>query len=445
GIAFHHSGLVAQQRDLIENNFREGKVKIICCTPTLAAGVDLPAFRTILKDLKRFSGGWGMSWIPVLEYQQMAGRAGRPGKEDYGEAIAIAGSDGEFDEIYDRYVLGVPEDIQSKLAAEPVLRTYILSLVVSGIVRSIEQIFEFFSRTFWAHQFSDMQRLKQIIMKMLTLLKDYGFITIDGKIEDNSGFTSADEIDKTPDAKINATLLGKRVSQLYLDPLTANDIICGIRRTETRQPTDISFLQLVCFTLEMRPLLSVRAKEMEVIENKMTEHETRFLSEIPTMYDPDYEDFLRSFKTSLLLTDWIDETTEDNLLETYMARPGDLKAKIDNSIWLLYATSELSKLLSFHKIVPTIDKLRVRLKYGVKEELLPLLRLKGIGRVRSRKMFANGIKDIGDVKKVDVMSLVQLLGKGVAIDIKKQIGEDVSKIKVKENKRKGQICLLDFN
>src|SRR3990167_10957222 len=59
GIAFHHAGLVSKQRELIEDNFRTGKVKIICCTPTLAAGVDLPSFRTILKDLKRFSATQG--------------------------------------------------------------------------------------------------------------------------------------------------------------------------------------------------------------------------------------------------------------------------------------------------------------------------------------------------------------------------------------------------
>ena len=86
GIAFHHAGLVAKQRELIEDNFRNGNIKIICATPTLAMGIDLPAFRTILKDLKRY-GSRGMAYIPVLEYLQMAGRAGRPKFDKTGEAI----------------------------------------------------------------------------------------------------------------------------------------------------------------------------------------------------------------------------------------------------------------------------------------------------------------------------------------------------------------------
>ena len=78
GIAFHHAGLVEKQKNLIEDEFRKGTIKIVCSTPTLAAGLSLPAFRVIIKSLKRFSATRGSDWIPVLEYLQMAGRAGRP-------------------------------------------------------------------------------------------------------------------------------------------------------------------------------------------------------------------------------------------------------------------------------------------------------------------------------------------------------------------------------
>jgi len=78
GIAFHHAGLPSKQRATIEDAFRNKQIKIICCTPTLAMGISMDAFRTIIKSLKRYSSRWGYMWIPVLEYHQCAGRAGRP-------------------------------------------------------------------------------------------------------------------------------------------------------------------------------------------------------------------------------------------------------------------------------------------------------------------------------------------------------------------------------
>jgi helicase len=104
----------------------------------------------------------------------------------------------------------------------------------------------------------------------------------------------------------------------------------------------------------------------------------------------------------------------------------------------------MAKLMSFHDVIKHIIKLRFRIKYGVKEELIALLKLKGIGRVRARKLFNTGIKDLGDIKSADITTLSQLIGKAVALDIKKQVGEDLEKEIVPEGKRKGQISLKDY-
>ena len=130
GIAFHHAGLHSKQRELIEENFMNGTIKIICSTPTLAFGVDLPAYRSIIKDLRRYTQR-GLAWIPVLEFLQICGRAGRPNYDKEGQAIAIAETSAEKSKIDEKYMNGQPEEIHSKLAVEPVLRTYVLSLISS--------------------------------------------------------------------------------------------------------------------------------------------------------------------------------------------------------------------------------------------------------------------------------------------------------------------------
>src|SRR3989338_11062246 len=171
GVAFHHAGLVAKQRELIEDNFKSGAIKIICSTPSLAMGVDLPAYRAIIKDLKRYSSR-GMAFIPVLEYLHMAGRAGRPKYDTEGEAICVAITESEKENLFAKYVLGEAEAIYSKLAVEPALRTYLLSLIASNFVNNKRDIMKFFSRTFWAHQFRDMDKIEMLIDKMLELLED---------------------------------------------------------------------------------------------------------------------------------------------------------------------------------------------------------------------------------------------------------------------------------
>ena len=91
----------------------------------------------------------------------------------------------------------------------------------------------------------------------------------------------------------------------------------------------------------------------------------------------------------------------------------------------------------------TLAQLRLQIKYGVKEELLPLIRLKGIGRVRARKLFAQGIRDLGAVKNADGTSLSQILGsKVLAEEVKKQVGEEIEEVPA--GKRVGQLSMEKF-
>ena len=436
GIAFHHAGLTSKQRELIEDNFRNGSIRVICATPTLAYGIDMPAFRVILKDLRRYSQR-GMDYIPVLEYLQMAGRAGRPNFDKKGEAIAIAATEPEKKKLFEKYVKGSPEDIYSKLAVEPVLRTYILSLISSDFVNTKKEIFNFFSKTFWAHQFADTFELQQIIEKMLNLLGDWEFI----KSSKKEDFASADELENE---KNKATLLGKRVAELYIDPLTAHNFIECIKKAAKKTIIPFSFLQMISHSLELRPLLKVKMKEYDKLQEELVKYDSFLLEEEPSLYEPEYEDFINSAKTALFFQEWIDEKDEEYLLENYDIRPGEIRVKLDKADWLLYASEELTRISQLQPLLKDFAKLRIRIKHGVKEELIPLLKLEHIGRVRARKLFYNKIKDIADIKEADLQKLTQILGKNIALDIKKQVNQDFDKMKVKEGKRKGQISLEDY-
>ncbi len=406
GVAFHHSGLAPNQRELVEDAFGEGIIKIIGCTPTLAAGLDMPAFRSIIRDVKRF-GQHGMQHIPVLEFLQMAGRAGRPKYDKVGEVIVVTQSEGDQDYVAEHYLRGDPEDILSKLAVEPVLRMYLLSLINSRIIGSKESIMDFFTRTFWAFQYKDIPRMEKIIDRVLKMLVDWAFLQ-----ETDDGF--------------RATLIGKRVAELYVDPLTAHDFIDALEKSPNKKLKAFTWLQLACNTLEMRPLLRVKQKDVDEINQKYALLEPNLLQHEPSMFEPEYDDFMNSVKTAMMLEDWIEEKDEEWLLEKFDSRPGEVRVKIDNAEWLLYAVHELAVLKQMQPLLKEIMKVRLRLKYGVKEELLPLIKLEGIGRMRARKLHRAGLKDLGDIRSVQISKLTELVGEKLAKSLKRQVGAGVS-------------------
>jgi len=386
------------------------------------------------------------------------GRAGRPSYDNFGEAICIADSDDEKSEIYEKYILGEPEDIISKLAVEPIMRTYILSLIASEFVNSTSSLEDFFSSTFYAKQYGDTKKLNKIISKMLDQLEEWRFIEIEGNKEHGQNDLDKDFVSalkytfKHVDKRIKATLLGHRVSELYLDPYTANFMIERLKNAlliniKEDNFNSFSLMQLVCSCLELRPLLRVKNKEVDDMIEYVNQNSNYLLAEAPEMFDDDYDEFLSSMKTTKFFMEWLDEKDEEYLLEKYDVRPGEIASKKDIADWLLYSAEELSKLMKMHPLIKDIAKLRFRLKYGAKEELIPLLQLKNIGRVRSRIMFNNRIKDISDVKKIDLTTLTGLLGKNIALDVKRQVGQELSeeKVQVKEGKRKGQINLGDYD
>jgi helicase len=406
GAAFHHAGLVTEQRQLIEEAFRKGLIKSVSATPTLAAGVNLPAFRVIIRDLKRYTGS-GMEFIPVLEYEQMTGRAGRPKYDDRGEAISIAKQPGMKEEILDRYILGEPERIQSKLAVEPVLRMHTLSLVASNFCTTMEELVGFFKKTFYAHQFEDMYEVEQTIKEVVETLRDYEFLK---------------------EQELEATKVGHRVSELYIDPDSAHHMIECLEKAEERREDGeenkaISYLFMLSRTTEMNPLLRVGDDEWTDIEQALMDAEKYILKSVPEEWDVEYDRFMRVMKTSLMMQAWIGEKDEEKIMQEYGTAPGGIRAKMRNADWLVYGAQELARMKELD-IGKDLEKIRLRLKHGIKEELLGLVKYDQIGRVRARKLYDHGVRDQEDIREVGFEKLKKLIGKRTAKKLKKQVGEE---------------------
>ncbi len=392
GAAFHHAGLSPQAREIVEDLFRKNMLKVIVATPTLAAGVNLPARRVVISSYRRFNVELGYyERIPVMEYKQMAGRAGRPQYDEYGEAVLIGRTLEEVDFLFEEYIKSEPEKIISQLGSEPVLRSQLLSIISTGNVDNINSLEQFLSETFYATQYGIFS-LQSLSSRILYRLAEKGLIVIE-------------------DEKIESTAIGKRVAELYIDPETA---ITGVEFFQNFEKASmLGYIVLLTFTPDM-PIIYVRKNERENLERRMENRR----DEIP--FDPpfdefEYEYYLSRLKTAFLIEDWINEMPEDYIVERYDVGPGDIYSITQTAEWISYSLSKIAELLGYHVHSSKLLVLSKRIKHGVKEELLELVSIKGIGRVRARNLYNYGFRSLFDIINADIVKLASVPGIGLTL------------------------------
>jgi helicase len=406
GVAFHHAGLSNSERSLIEDFFKDNLLKVIAATPTLAAGVNLPARRVIIRDYRRFEKGRGSYPIPVLEYKQMAGRAGRPKYDNYGEAVLFSRTEQERAFLMEYYVQSETEPIFSKLASPQALKSHLLSAIATEMTRNRKEIDSLLDGTFYSYQ-SERWEMDHHVSSVLDFLEQGNLI-------------------ESVDSEFHATVLGQRTSKLYIDPATAILIRDALLDTETI--TDFGILHLLCHSPD-QPLSYVTKSEVEEMITLSETNEDNLLVPIPDSWeDPEgYSRFLAEIKTTLILLDWINETAENTITEKYNVGVGDINRYVQSAEWLLYSSSEIAKVSNQIEFVPLMRKLQSRTKYGVKDELLEFVRLRGIGRVRARMMHSHDVRSMVDLYKIPLVDLARIptIGTTIATSIKKQIGAEV--------------------
>ncbi|HMG39243.1 MAG TPA: DEAD/DEAH box helicase [Nitrososphaeraceae archaeon] len=407
GVGFHHAGLGAKSRQIVEKAFRNGIVKILFATPTLAAGVNLPARRVIITSIFRYDYQYGGN-VPmsVLQYKQICGRAGRPAYDKYGEAIIIADSRTNPEDLYNHFVLGVPEPIVSQLMDERALRVHVLGVIASKPKMLKSELLYFFEQTFLS-KYQGNQTISFEIESLLTYLGDEKLIIMRNDL-------------------LIATKFGKRISLLYIDPKTGiqfkkhldsyngNKYYINDINSNKHENNVINFLYWICDCYDFYPKLTLRQNETEYFQRLFEKHKLGSYG----LSNYDY-----SLKNLVILLEWIDESSEANLNEKIGVEPGDLHRMVETTYWLLYCLYEIAKLIERKDLLAEINILRLRIRHGVKLELIPLIQLEGIGRIRARSLYRAGITDVAMIEKISESKLgsIPKIGVKLARKLKSQI------------------------
>ncbi|MEC8632273.1 MAG: DEAD/DEAH box helicase [Candidatus Thermoplasmatota archaeon] len=479
GVGFHHAGLTNAQRKDVEAAFKDGLLVALTATPTLAAGVNLPARRVLVRDLKRWDDGMSRP-LPVMEVRQMLGRAGRPKYDTKGEAwVYCKGTDGweVADAVSDRYFFGPIEDISSKLASEPALRMHVLASIATGGLVHKGSIEHFFSSTFLGASMPPSQ-LRERLTSMLDWLVEERFVRRCGPDEHftpswanasvdedeawddtvptwatsahhtqgvsweperpgakpltrassahptpSFGFSRATSLEQTggwvqpvaedgPDMRYEATAMGERVTQLYLDPLSASILRRGLRRAVRRcvrkdaPVSDFGFLHLAVATPDF---VSLWAKSADFEVNSPTWLKAN-ATEDELLVEPGYaEAMLSDIKSAWMVEEWTEETTLRQLEKELDVLPGDVHHRIDLMGWLLAGAQQVlltddvfadEHLPVVADLVQRISTLQQRVRHGCKTDLLQLVNIRHVGRQRARELAALGLREPNDVLRM---------------------------------------------
>jgi helicase len=437
GVGFHHAGLGAVTRNLVETSFKRGVIKLLTATPTLAAGVNLPARRVILASVFRYDAEYGGNMpISVLEYKQICGRAGRPKYDTIGEAIIISDARANAEEIYDHYILGTPEPICSQLTNDRALRIHLLSTISSmpGIKKS--EIYDLFGSTLIAQNQSKA--------------------SITSGVDSAISYLESESCIKSKNNRYISTEFGRQISLLYIDPLTGVQFRNTIESVEDKIGADIKpirdfsnntdrsheplihasnemgnfahinndkkshnhtlgFLHLISETPDFYPKFTLRKKDIAEFCTDIEENRNEFILPV--------NEFECS-RSLWALYKWINESTDKMLSDKLGVEPGDMHRMVEIADWLVYSLYEVAKIMRRRDLLLEIHRLRLRIKYGVKEELLNLVGLKGIGRVRARSLYDTGFTGLAKIANASEVQLssVSSIGPTIAKNIKEQLG-----------------------
>ncbi len=399
GVGFHHAGLSHISRRVVEEAFRKRLISVLFATPTLAAGVNLPA-RRVLVSIKRYDSSKGRKVnISISEYKQMAGRAGRPKYDEIGEAVIIDAS--SLQEGL-KFINGKPETVKGNFVNDRSLRIHTLAFIVSRDARNTSELVELFNKTYTGSTVREQELINRV-ESTLKLLEELNMVETRGDT-------------------LYSTRLGRITSYTYIDPLTTSMFF----KYKPVEYNDIYMLHLITLTPDFTKSSSyIPERILAYYEDLAESYLASNLLMPPKTEYYGYDEWLTGFIYTLALNDWINEKSEDEILNRYNLGPGDLYNMRDTASWIASSLGKIANVIGEVKLGRKLLELSQRIEKGVKPDALELASLRYIGRVRARILIEHGIKTIEDLAKTPKKRLATLptFGPKIAEEIYKQLVE----------------------
>lgn len=362
GVAFHHAGLFDQQREIIEDEFRSGNVLLITATPSLMYGVNLPSKNVVIRDYTRWTSQ-GPQPIPVFDYEQMSGRAGRPGYDTEGYSYLIAKSIDEAYQLKEHYLYGEIEATNSKLLEnKDAVYRQIITQIASTLAKNPDEIIQFFTKTFYGWQMSNNQYLS-------TFAAD----SMQYEINDALDFLISNGIIRPTPEGLKATEFGMLIARSNYAVETA----VRLREFAKINPKiDLNQLIYEITRTPDMPRVSFKGRKSKEPVRERLNNAGIFAINIGN-----------DEATAAAIMEWMKERSEyeiENAFHVYAA--STRRAAYEASLMVKFF-QEICQVLNIYSGQDLLQILTARLYYGVKEDIVPLVvSIRGLGRRRARAL-----------------------------------------------------------
>jgi helicase len=392
GVAFHHAGLFDKQKEIIEDEFRAGNLYMITATPSLMYGVNLPSKSVIIRDYTRWTSQ-GPQPIPVFDYEQMSGRAGRPGYDKEGYSYLVAKSIDEAYNLKEHYLYGEIEATNSKLLEnKDAVYRQILAQVASSLSKTPEEIQSFFKQTFYGYQMCNNPYLSA-----------FSGDSMEFEINQALEFLMSHGIIKPTPEGLKTTPLGNLISRTNYSVETAVRLKEYLSRISGMDIYNL--LYEISRTPDIIPVSFKGRKSKEPVREKLNSKGV-FVVNVGN-----------SEATTATLMEWIEERTEyqiENAFHVYAA--GTRRTAYEASLMVKFF-KEMCEILDVYSYTKDLEILSARLYYGVKDELIPLVvGIKRLGRRRARTLVNVFGTDLKYVSRDDLLK-VEGIGPKIAESI----------------------------